>query len=65
VPLSYCPLQTGSYSHRIAGVLDFIHRPDFNSYKKKEEQTLFLSEDFLKRTFHSGEDTLLVGITHR
>jgi hypothetical protein len=23
----------------IAGVLDFIHRPDFNSYKKKEEQT--------------------------
>jgi hypothetical protein len=26
-------------SHRIAGVLDFIHRPDFNSYKKKEEQT--------------------------
>jgi hypothetical protein len=26
-------------SHRIAGVLDFIHRPDFNSKKKKEEQT--------------------------
>jgi hypothetical protein len=26
-------------SHRIAGVLDFIHRPDFNSYKKKEKQT--------------------------
>jgi hypothetical protein len=25
--------------NRIAGVLDFIHRPDFNSYKKKEEQT--------------------------
>jgi hypothetical protein len=23
--------------HRIAGVLDFIHRPDFTSYKKKEE----------------------------
>jgi hypothetical protein len=26
-------------THIIAGVLDFIHRPDFNSYKKKEEQT--------------------------
>jgi hypothetical protein len=26
-------------AHRIAGVLDFIHHPDFNSYKKKEEQT--------------------------
>jgi hypothetical protein len=24
--------------HRIAGVLDFIHRPDFKRYKKKEEE---------------------------
>jgi hypothetical protein len=24
-------------THRIAGVFDFIHRPDFTSYKKKEE----------------------------
>jgi hypothetical protein len=23
-----------SLTHRIAGVLDFIHRPDFNRYKK-------------------------------
>jgi hypothetical protein len=27
-------------SYRIAGVLEFIHHPDFNSYKKKEQQTL-------------------------
>jgi hypothetical protein len=26
-----------SILYRIAGVLDFIHRPDFTSYKKKEE----------------------------
>jgi hypothetical protein len=25
-------------THRIAGVLDFIHRPDFNSYKKKKNK---------------------------
>jgi hypothetical protein len=24
-------------TYRIAGVLDFIHRPDFNSYKKKNK----------------------------
>jgi hypothetical protein len=23
-------------THRITGVSDFIHRPDFNNYKKKE-----------------------------
>jgi hypothetical protein len=28
-------------SHRIAGVLDFIHHPDFNSYKKKEQTRRF------------------------
>jgi hypothetical protein len=28
-------------THRIAGVLDFIHHLDFNSYKKKEQTRRF------------------------
>jgi hypothetical protein len=30
-----------SSSNRITGVSDFIHRPDFNNYKKKEQTRRF------------------------
>jgi hypothetical protein len=31
-----CPGNEFCCTHRITGVSDFIHRPDFNNYKKKE-----------------------------
>jgi hypothetical protein len=33
------PVEGGELFLRITGVSDFIHRPDSNNYKKKEEQT--------------------------
>jgi hypothetical protein len=46
--LSYSSLNSCSENQRfgvnylgIAGVLDFIHRPDFNSYKKREQTRRF------------------------
>jgi hypothetical protein len=38
---SLVAMLTSREIHRIAGVLDFIHRPDFNSYKKKDQTRRF------------------------
>jgi hypothetical protein len=47
---------------RITGVSDFIHRPDFNNYKKKEQTRRF--GDWICFRPQERGDTYSVGSTH-
>jgi hypothetical protein len=50
-------------SYRITGVSDFIHRPDFNNYKKKN--THDVSETGSVSVLRQGETLILLGPLER
>jgi hypothetical protein len=52
-------------THRIAGVLDFVHRPDFNSYKKNEQTQRFVSETGSVSVLRWEETPILLGPLER
>jgi hypothetical protein len=50
-------------THRITGVSDFIHRPDFNNYKKKEQTRRF--GNWSVSVLRWGETPILLGHLER